>query len=110
LHVDKSRGLNLEDIMQWKATHVNLQRYPKAQVIRNPGAVLEVNCDILVPAALENQITEENAPRIKAKIIAEGANGPSTPAAEEILLQKNVLIIPDMYLNAGGVTVSYLNG
>ena len=101
------RGLNLEDIMQWKSSHVNLQRYPKAKVIRNPGAVLETECDILVPAALENQITEENAARIKAKIIAEGANGPSTPAAEEILLQKNVFIVPDMYLNAGGVTVSY---
>ncbi|HYV95696.1 MAG TPA: Glu/Leu/Phe/Val dehydrogenase [Chitinophagales bacterium] len=101
------RGLDLEDIMKWKNSHTSLQRYPKAKVIRNPSAVLEVDCDILVPAALENQITEENAPRIKAKIISEGANGPSTPAAEEILLQKNVLIIPDMFLNAGGVTVSY---
>jgi glutamate dehydrogenase (NAD(P)+) len=101
------RGLDVDDIMKWKSTHVNLQRYPKATVIRNSGAVLEVNCDILIPAALENQITEENAPRIKAKIIAEGANGPCTPGAEEILLQKNVLIIPDMFLNAGGVTVSY---
>jgi len=101
------KGLDLEDIIQWKNTHTSLQRYPKATVTRNPSAVLEVDCDILVPAALENQITEENAPRIKAKIIAEGANGPSTPAAEEILLQKNVLIIPDMFLNAGGVTVSY---
>jgi glutamate dehydrogenase (NAD(P)+) len=101
------KGLDLEDIMKWKANHVNLQRYPKAKVVRSSGAVLEVDCDILIPAALENQITEEIAPRVKAKVIAEGANGPCTPAAEEILQQKNVLIIPDMFLNAGGVTVSY---
>ncbi|MCS6991577.1 MAG: Glu/Leu/Phe/Val dehydrogenase [Chitinophagales bacterium] len=101
------KGLDLEHVMQWKQEHGGLLQYPYGKVIKNPQAVLEVDCDILIPAALENQITEENAPRIKAKIIAEGANGPCTPAAEEILLKKNVMIIPDMYLNAGGVTVSY---
>ncbi len=100
------KGLDLEDVMAWKAEHKKLTNYPKAKVIKTM-AVLELDCDILIPAALENQITEENAPRIKAKIIAEGANGPVTPEAENILTKKGVMIVPDMYLNAGGVTVSY---
>ena len=101
------KGMDLEDIMKWKAEKGTLTSYPKGKVIKNPGAALEVDCDILIPAALESVITEENAPRIKAKIIAEGANGPCTPGGEDILLKKGVLIIPDMFLNAGGVTVSY---
>jgi glutamate dehydrogenase (NAD(P)+) len=70
-------------------------------------SVLEHECDILVPAALENQIYKENAPRINAKIIAEGANGPVTSVAEEILLKKGAFVMPDMFVNAGGVVVSY---
>ena len=102
-----TKGLDLNDVMKYKAEKGSLLTYPNAKVFKNAGACLEFDCDILVPAALENVITGENAPRVKAKIIAEGANGPITPDAEEILLKKGCFIIPDMYLNAGGVTVSY---
>ncbi len=75
--------------------------------LANPIEGLELDCDILIPAALENQITEENAPRIKAKIIVEGANGPVTSGASEMLDKAGVLVVPDHYANAGGVLVSY---
>ncbi|MCL4111634.1 UNVERIFIED_CONTAM: hypothetical protein GTU68_002050 [Idotea baltica] len=81
--------------------------FPGSTTLDDRYEALELECDILIPAALEQQLHEENAPKVKAKIIAEGANGPITPEAEEILLKKGVLILPDMYLNAGGVTVSY---
>ena len=73
----------------------------------NNTDALELECDILIPAALENVINGENAPRVKAKIIGEAANGPLTPEAMKFLLAKGILVVPDMYLNAGGVTVSY---
>jgi glutamate dehydrogenase (NAD(P)+) len=101
------KGLDVEDLNQYRLEHKTITGYPKGKTIKDPASVLEYECDILIPAALESQITILNADRIKAKIIAEGANGPVTAPAEEILLKKNILIIPDMYLNAGGVTVSY---
>jgi len=81
--------------------------FPGAKTIQPNSAGLEIECDILIPAALENQIHSGNAKNIKAKVIAEAANGPVTPEAEKVLLKKGVYIIPDIFLNAGGVTVSY---
>jgi glutamate dehydrogenase (NAD(P)+) len=101
------KGLNVMDLDQYRIANKTITGYPKGKTIKDPASVLEYPCDILVPAALESQITSKNAARIQAKIIAEGANGPVTADAEEILLKKGALIIPDMYLNAGGVTVSY---
>jgi glutamate dehydrogenase (NAD(P)+) len=85
----------------------SILNFPGATNLARNTEALELDCDILIPAALENVINGENAPRIQAKIIGEAANGPLTPDADEILAQKGALVIPDMYLNAGGVTVSY---
>lgn len=100
-------GIDVQKLFKHRKETGSILNFPGAKNIENSAATLEIECDILVPAALENQITAENAPRIKTKIIGEAANGPLTPKAEDILLKKGVLIIPDMYLNAGGVTVSY---
>jgi glutamate dehydrogenase (NAD(P)+) len=81
--------------------------FPGAESVEDGMSVLERECDILVPAALENQITGENAPRVQAKIIAEAANGPVDFEAENILQRRGIFMLPDLYLNAGGVTVSY---
>ncbi|MDQ7052302.1 MAG: Glu/Leu/Phe/Val dehydrogenase [candidate division KSB1 bacterium] len=99
-------GLDLEAVIQHRRETGKILGFPGAKDVPNPQG-LELPCDILVPAALENQITEQNMARIQAKIIAEAANGPVTSAANEYLREKGVLIIPDIYLNAGGVTVSY---
>ena len=101
-------GIDLDALEAYRAKKGTMLGFKGAKTFtKDPARVLELPCDVLVPAALENVLTEKNARRVKAKIIAEAANGPTTPAAEEILLKKNVLIIPDIYLNAGGVTVSY---
>lgn len=99
-------GLDLEDIDSYLESNKLLQNYPNAKHIPR-DLILEMQCDVLVPAALENQITIENADNIHAKIIVEGANGPTTPTADDILNKKGVLIIPDILANAGGVVVSY---
>ncbi|MCB0583953.1 MAG: Glu/Leu/Phe/Val dehydrogenase [Phaeodactylibacter sp.] len=105
----KKDGIDIHDLLKFRKETGSILGYPGARVLdkENRKAVLEMECDILVPAALENQITTENAHKIKAKIIAEAANGPITSMAEEILLDAGKLIIPDVFLNAGGVTVSY---
>ncbi len=100
-------GLDVEAVAKHRKQTRSILNFPGAKNIMRTLEALELDCDILVPAALEKQIVTENAPRIKAKIIAEGANGPTSSGAEEILLTKGVMVIPDMYLNAGGVTVSY---
>lgn len=101
------KGLNLEDVMAHRKSTGSILGFPGATDIKNSLDTLEVDCDILIPAALEAVINGDNAPRIKAKIIGEGANGPLTPDADVILNAKGVIVVPDMYLNAGGVTVSY---
>jgi len=100
-------GIDLKKLSHHFHENGSLAGYPAGEFHENPGTLLEQPCDILVPAALENQITAENAPRIQAKIVAEAANGPVTHDAEKILQKRGILIIPDLYLNAGGVTVSY---
>ncbi len=102
-----SSGLDVEKALDCKdRSQCFLTRELEVEDIRKEE-LLELECDILVPAALENQITEKNAPRLKCRIIAEGANGPTTPAADEILFDRGVLVVPDILANAGGVTVSY---
>lgn len=100
-------GINEEDLFRYRKEIGSVKGFPGTTFIENSKDALELPCDILVPAALENVIDATNAPNIKAKIIAEAANGPLTPEADEIFHQKGILVIPDMYLNAGGVTVSY---
>ncbi len=100
-------GLDYEAVFQHRKATGSILNYPGATNIAIGNEALELDCDILIPAALENQIHFDNADKIKAKIIAEGANGPVTPEAEDVLNAKGVMIIPDVFLNAGGVTVSY---
>ncbi len=100
-------GLNEEDVFQHRKKTGSILNFPGATNIANSTDALEIECDILIPAALENVINGENAPRIKTKIIGEAANGPLTPEADEEFIKRGILVVPDMYLNAGGVTVSY---
>jgi glutamate dehydrogenase (NAD(P)+) len=100
-------GLNEEEVFQHRKKTGSILNFPGATNIANSTDALEIECDILIPAALENVINGENAPRVKTKIIGEAANGPLTPEADEEFIKRGILVVPDMYLNAGGVTVSY---
>jgi glutamate dehydrogenase (NAD(P)+) len=100
-------GINVKKLLKYRKSNGSIIGFPGSTEVKGDNAGLEIECDILIPAALENQITMKNANKIRAKIIAEAANGPITPDAEEVLLEKGVMIIPDIYINAGGVTVSY---
>ncbi len=99
-------GLDVSDLLAWVAEHRVLEGYPHADRIANAD-LLELECEVLVPAALEGVITSKNAPRIRARVICEGANGPTSARADDILEANGVFVIPDILANAGGVTVSY---
>jgi len=101
------KGLNEEEELEHRRRNGSILGFPGARDLPASGDALELECDVLVPAALENVLTATNAARIKAKIVLEGANGPTTPEADEIFRAKGMLVIPDVYANAGGVTVSY---
>jgi len=103
----KEEGLDIPALQAHAKRHGSIAGYAGAEEIKDRSQFWEVECDILVPAAMEQQITEVNAPKIRARIVLEGANGPTTPAADDILRDKGVLVVPDVLANAGGVTVSY---
>ena len=105
--ISSAKGLNEDEVMEHRRKTGSILNFPGATNIDTTAAALELECDVLIPAALEGVFTAENAPRVKAKIILEGANGPTTPAADPIFRDKGILVIPDIYANAGGVTVSY---
>ncbi len=100
-------GLHEDEVFMHRKETGSILNFPGATNLAKNTDALELECDILIPAALENVINGENAPRVKARIIGEAANGPCTPEADEIFIKNNILCVPDMYLNAGGVTVSY---
>ncbi len=104
--IHNSKGLDLTEMQNWISSHGTLKGFPGGEPITNEE-LLELKVDILIPAAMANQITEANADRIQAKLVAEGANGPTTRAASKILHDKGIFVIPDILCNAGGVIVSY---
>ncbi len=105
--IHRPQGIDLEKAMAHRRQTGSFLGLAGATDLADPAMALELDTDVLVPAALQNAITEDNAPRVRARIIAEAANGPLTPAADALLRARNVLVLPDIYLNAGGVTVSY---
>jgi len=99
-------GLDLQAVEVHKQKTGQVADFPDTDAVTNEE-LLELECDVLIPAALENQITEQNADRVKAKVVAEGANGPTSPAADRLFHDRDICVIPDILANAGGVTVSY---
>ena len=99
-------GLDVTGAIAYKREHGTLAGFPGAEPVTN-DELIELDCDVLAPCALEQVITAENAPRLKARMVCEGANGPTTPAADEILEERGILVLPDILANAGGVVVSY---
>ena len=104
--IHNPKGIDVEQLLCFRVETRSIRNFPGAQTSRTPNAIWDVKCDILIAAALENQITLDNVDRIQAKVLTEAANGPTTPAAEERLLARGVWIIPDIYLSASGGTVS----
>ena len=100
------KGLNIPEVLKYWQENRSFEGFPEADQVGNKE-LLELECDVLAPCATENQITSENAERLRCKILAEGANGPTTPKADKILHEKGIFVIPDILCNAGGVTVSY---
>src|SRR5690348_3843333 len=100
-------GLDVDQVFEHRKKTGSILNFPGAKNFEKNTDALEMECDILIPAALENVINASNASKIKAKIVGEAANGPLTPEADEVMTAKGILVVPDMYLNAGGVTVSY---
>ena len=104
--IHNDAGLDIESVTKWMADHGSLEGFPDATAVTNEE-LLELPCDILVPAAVQNQITEENADDLQCRLLVEGANGPTTLEADQILCDRGITCIPDILANAGGVTVSY---
>jgi glutamate dehydrogenase (NAD(P)+) len=105
--ITNPKGLEIEKVAAYRRERGSILDFPGATNLPRREDALTLDCDILIPAALERQITAENAPHVKAKIVVEAANGPTTQEADEILFRRNVMVVPDAYINAGGVTVSY---
>ncbi|EDV42493.1 uncharacterized protein Dana_GF18014 [Drosophila ananassae] len=103
--IKNDEGIDIEDLFEYVAEKKSIKGYPKAE--ETSDELLTADCDILLPCATQKVLTTENAGDVKAKLILEGANGPTTPSAEKVLLEKGALLVPDLYCNAGGVTVSY---